>query len=438
VRGQGIRWIANVEPLVRQDNRPVGFEGNPDASAFVDLSLPAKPSICILPFDTMGDEDLEHRVFADGLAHDITTSIGRVRWLFVVARGSSFKFRGSGSDVRTVAQRLGVRYVVQGNISFVGHKFSLNVALADAVRGCEIWAERIKADVNKVFKIQEEIANLIVSSVESEIEGAEQKRSLLEPAANLDAWSAYHRAWWHLNSFAADCFEKAEYYFNLSLDKDPTSARTRAGLSSIHWLRAFLELTDDRDGEIARCLELAAQSVALDARDPLAHWSLGRAHHLCRHFDRAVHEYAIANELNPNFALGIFAQAFSMMHLGQNEQSNELLDNAHRLSPYDTMSYAMLGVKSINNAMLRRFDVAADLSVRGAKLLTFYCQMFPVFAAICNAMAGRDDAAARYFADLRKSRPAYGAADYFRAFPHQRETDVSAITRAFETLERIN
>jgi len=438
VRGQGIRWIADVEPLTRPRKRSLEFQGNPDASLGVDLMLPSKPSICILPFDTMGDPEVDHNVFADGLTHDITTSIGRARWLFVVARGSAFKFRGSGFDVHEVAHKLGVRYVVQGNISFVGRKFSLNVALADAVQGGEIWAEHIYADVGDFFKVQEEISDLIVGSVESEIEYAEQKRSLLEPAASLDAWSAYHRGWWHLNSFAADCFDKAEHYFKLAQKLDPTSARARAGLSSVHWLRAFLELTNDRDGDIEHCLELAHQSVELDARDPLAHWSLGRAFHLCCNFERAVHEFEIANDLNSNFALGIFAEAFAMMHIGDNEKSNSLLENAHRLSPYDTMTYAILGVKAINNAMLGRYDTAADLSVRGAKLLTFYCQMFPVFAAVCNVMAGRDDIAGRYFSTLRESRPKYSSSDYFRAFPHQRDTDIARISNAFETLEQIH
>ncbi len=438
VRGQGIRWIADVEPLTRRGKEAAEFEGNPEASRDVDLSLPAKPSIAILPFDTMGDENAEHRIFADGLTHDITTSIGRARWLFVVARGSAFKFRGGGHDVREVAKKLGVRYVLQGNISFIGRKISLNVALADAVKRGEIWAEHIYADASDYFKIQEEVANLVVGSVESEVEHAEQQRALLEPAASLDAWSAYHRGWWHLNSFAADCFDLGEHYFNLSQELDPHFARSRAGLSCVHWLRAFLELTDDRDGEIERCLEFAQQSIELDARDPLSHWALGRAYHLCSDFDRSGHEFEIATDVNPNFALAIFARAFAMMHVGDCEKSNTLLQDAHRLSPYDTMTYAMLGVMAVNNAMLDEHDTAADLSVRGAKLLTFYCQMFPVFAAICNTMAGRDDVAQRYFSTLRESKPTYCSSDYFRAFPHQRDQDVAKISQAFESLERMH
>lgn len=438
VRGQGVRWIAGVNVLSRNTESSKGFQGHPDAAHGLDLSLPSKPSICVLPFATLGDDKIDQSVFSMGLTHDITTSIGRARWLFVVARGTAFKFGGMDHDIRAVARKLGVRYVLHGNISFAGRYISLNVALADAVQGSEIWAEHIHARVDDFFKVQQEVSDLVVSSIESEIEHAEQLRSLLLPAANLDSWSAYHRGWWHLNSFAPDCFDRAEHYFNQSLQLDPISARTLAALSCVYWLRAFLELTNDRSGSIEKCFELAHRSVDLDGREPLAHWALGRACHLGCHFQQAVDEFDIAIALNPNFALGIFAQAFAMMHIGENEKSNLLLENAHRLSPYDTMTYAMLGVKAINHAMLGRFEEAADLSVRGASLLTFYCQMFPVFAAVCNTMAGRKEVAFQYFSDLRHSRPAYSANDYFRAFPHQRENDVVKISQAFDKLERLH
>ena len=126
------------------------------------------------------------------------------------------------------------------------------------------------------------------------------------------------------------------------------------------------------------------------------------------------------------------------MPIGDNEHSNELLDAAHRLSPYDTMSYAMLGLKAMNLAMLGQYDDAAELSIRGSRLLTFYCQMFPVFAALCNVMAARDDIANQYFSALLETRPSYSSRDYFGAYPHQRERDVAKINSAFESLNRIH
>ena len=151
-----------------------------------------------------------------------------------------------------------------------------------------------------------------------------------------------------------------------------------------------------------------------------------------------MEEFETANNLNPSFALGQFAQAFAMMHVGDNERSNQILDGARRLSPYDPMSYAMLGVQAVNHAMLGHYDDAADLSVRGASLLAFYCQMFPVIAAYCNVLAGRDDVADKYFTELRDTRPGYDSSDYFRAFPHQRDEDVAKITSAFKALDQIH
>jgi len=437
-RGQGYRWIASVEPQGQTRKNAVQFLGNPDSPTDIELTLPTKPSVAILPFDTMGDEDLDRRIFADGLTHDIITGIGRARWLFVVARGSTFMFRGGNHSVRDVAQKLGVRYVVQGTIGFSGERISVNLALADAVEGAEIWAEHFGGSMDDVFLIQEEIANLVVGSIEIEIEQAEQKRSLLEVPSDLDAWSAYHRGWWHLNSFSAGCCDQAENFFAQSIRLDPNSARTYAGFSTVHWLRAFLELTGDRRGEIQRALEMAQQSVALDSRDPLAHWALGRAMHLDHDFGRSVQEFVVANNLNPSFALGQFAQAFAMMHVGDNESSNQILESARRLSPYDPMSYAMLGVQAVNNAMLGRYDNAADLSVKGAALLAFFCQMFPVIAAYCNILAGREDVAGRYYSELQNSRPGYNSSDYFRAFPHQRDEDIARISGAFEALDHLH
>ncbi len=438
VRGQGYRWIPVVEPKDRTPNSSTQFSGNPDAPLGISLTLPDQPSVVVLPFDTMGDDQLDHRLFADGLTHDIITRISRARWIFVAARGSAFMFHGGEHRIQDVSQKLGVRYVVQGTIAFSGNKISVNAALADAVEGEEIWAEHFRGSVDDIFAIQEEISNLVVGSVETEIEHAEQLRALLEPPANLNAWSACHRGWWHLNSFAPDCCEQAEHFFRQSVRLDPNSSRTYAGLSCVHWLRAFLELNNDRDGEIHQSLELAQHSITLDPRDPLAHWALGRAFHLLQDFAQSVKEFEIANTLNPSFALGQFAQAFAMMHVGDNERSNQLLDSARRLSPYDPMSYAMLGVQAINTAMLGKYDDAADLSVRGAGLLAWQCQMFPVIAAYCNVLAGRDDVAGEYFTKLRNSRPGYDSGDYFRAFPHQREGDIARITDAFQALNKLH
>ena len=138
---------------------------------------------------------------ADGLSLDVMTRLARTRWLFVISRGSAFMFRNSTEDVKSIAQRLGVRYVVQGNVQFVGNRVRVRAALSDAVAAREVWAEHFDRNVDDIFDIQDEIANVIVGAVEGEIEQTERQRALLTHPANLDAWSAYHRATWLMYQF---------------------------------------------------------------------------------------------------------------------------------------------------------------------------------------------------------------------------------------------
>lgn len=438
VRGQGYRWIPEVTSVTKPvHNRPT-FLGNPKAADGMALDRPAQPSVVVLPFDTFGDDNLEHTIFADGLTHDLITLLGRVRWLFVTGRGSAFMFRGTGHSVREIAIRLGVRYVVQGSVMFAGSRIRVNAAIADADSGEEIWADILQGGARDVFAIQDEIAAQIVAATEVEIELAEQKRAALRHPDSLDAWAAYHRGWWHLNAFEADSLELGEKFFRQAMTLDPGSSRAHAGLSCVHWIAAFLEVYGERNRNIDLALEHGQKAVSLDRKDPLAHCSLGRALHLAKEFDRSVNALEVATELNPNFAFGKFAHAFSMMHLGESERSNGIIESARRLSPYDPMSYAMLGVQAINNALLGDHDQAADISIRGAALQAWRCQMFPVIAAVCNVLADRDDVARDHYRKLLDERPGYGTDDWFRAFPLQRDKDVEMINGAFESLRKLH
>ena len=434
VRGQGYRWIPDVIVEIAELSRRSGFVGNADAAVGIGLQRPERPSVAVLPFDTLGDDKLDHSIFADGLTHDLISCLGRSRGLFVTGRGSTFMFRGSGHPAAEVGARLGVRYVVQGCVLFSGGKIRVNAALTDADSGNEIWAEVLQGKAGDVFDIQDEIVEAVAAAVEDEIDLAEQQRAALRRPESLDAWTSYHRGWWHLNQFASDSLEQGEHFFLRSLELDPESARAYAGLSCVYWIRAFLEVSPDRPEDVDQALRLANKSVALDYRDPLAHWSLGRALQLAEKLEESVHEFEISNSLNPNFAFGKFAQAFALMLLGDNEASNHVIDNARRLSPFDPMSYAMLGVQATNHALLGDYELAASTSIRGAGLQAWKCQMFPVIAALCNSLAGNDRVAGDHYRKLLDDRPEYAADDYFRAFPHQRDANVEIINGAFDLL----
>lgn len=240
VRGLGYQLIPSVcarrDRGVRRSLPPTANKQEADSFSGIpgdiDLSLPAQPSIVILPFDADGNAD--HQNFARGLTHDIMTRIARTRSFFVIARGTAFKFAPGAHDVGDVSRRLGVRYVVQGNIQFGGPRVRINAALADGVEGREIWAENFDHKLEYVYEAQEEITDLIVGAISTEVEVAERQRALLESPASLDAWSAYHRGCWHMYRFTPEGYEQAQKFFDLSIRLDPNSSRSFAGLSFVH------------------------------------------------------------------------------------------------------------------------------------------------------------------------------------------------------------
>ncbi|MGE0419864.1 MAG: winged helix-turn-helix domain-containing protein, partial [Acetobacteraceae bacterium] len=193
-----------------------------DSAAGIDLSLPKRPSLVVLPFHVLsGDET--GQMIADGLSLDIMTGLARTRWLFVIARGTAFKFRGPSQDAYDIAQRLGVRYVLQGTIQYRGNRLRIHAALIDAVDARAVWADHLDRTVDDIFLIQDELAGVVVRSVEGEIEQSERQRALLVPASSLDAWSAYHRGTWHMYQYTPQHYEEAERLFKIAASLDPSA-----------------------------------------------------------------------------------------------------------------------------------------------------------------------------------------------------------------------
>jgi TolB-like protein len=446
LRGVGYQLVSPVR--VRSDpgeRRPSSRRANDEGSRVtgdaslvgdIDLSLPAQPSIVVLPFDSV-DGDAEHENFARGLTQDIMTSIARTREFFVIARGSAFRFApGSHHDVRDVGRKLGVRYVVQGCVQRDGSEISVNAVLADAVEGKEIWAERFHRKIDRIFETQEKITDLIVGAISSEVELAEQRKSLLETPASVDAWSAYHRGCWHMYRFTSADYEQAQTFFELSAKLDPHSSRAPAGLSFVHWQRAFLDISADRAGEVQRAFDLAQQSVSLNPRDPLGRWALGRAHLLRGEVDESIAELSNSTALNPSFAVGQYTLGFALMHAGDTTRSVEMADKARRLSPYDPMSFAMIGLRGFSLAMTGQYDQAAKLMAISIRQPNAHFHMLAM-AAVCDVLAGNANAARSDLRRLLKARPGYGANDFLRAFQLQQPTHVRLIARAFRRLAQL-
>ena len=442
VRGHGYQLVPLVRARHPQGSRSWrhgtgdqvsgSFDGGSSVVDDIDLSMPSQPSIVVLPFGT-ADVDDEQSNFARGLTHDIMTRIARARSFFVIARGTAFRFGPGPHDVRKVGRMLGVRYVLQGHVQLTSLGIKINVALADALNDREIWAEQFHRKLENVFEMQEDITDLIVGAISSEVELAEQQRALLETPANLDAWSAYHRACWHMYRFTPADYEQAQRFFELSLWLDPYSSRALAGLSFVHWQRAFLEISEDRPAEVERAHDLAQQSVSINTRDPLAHWALGRAYFLRGELSDSITELTTAAALNPSFAVGQYSLGFALMHAGDLTQSVAMADKARRLSPYDPMSFAMIGVRAFSLAMAGEYDQGARLMAVSIRQPNAHYHMVAM-AAVCDALAGHEGAARRDLRGLLQAKPGYDVNDFLRAFPFQQPDHRVRIASAFRRL----
>ncbi len=231
-------------------------------------------------------------------------------------------------------------------------------------------------------------------------------------------------------------YEQAEHFFRRSIELDPEAPRAYAGLSFIHWQRAFLELTKDRGSEEERALDFALESLSKDMTDPLGHWALGRAYLLKSELDQAVDELETTVKLNPSSAVGQYTLAYGLMQIGEAPRSNDIVAKARRLSPYDAMTFAMYAVRARNLAFLGRNPEAATFATRAARQPNSHYQVVAI-AAFCNMLAGRTDTARQFYSQLLATRPGYGASDYLKAFNHRPERNSTLVRKTFGQLEAL-
>lgn len=402
-----------------------------DAQADLDLSPPRRPSIAVLPFATLGGH-AEQQVLAGGLLQDVTQRLARARWLFVSARASAQQFRFAASDPTEIGAALGVKYLLHGSVIRSAGRFRLTVALIATTDGEEIWAETFDRKIEDVFAVQDEVSDLIAAAVESEIDLKERRLAAIRPLASLDAWSSYHRANDLLYKFAPDERAEAERLFLRARELDPGSARVSAGLSFLHWLRAFFEVGRKRAEEVAIARAFAEESVALDPLDAQAHWALGRASMIEGDLEGAADELSKSVELNVNYAKGRFSLGYAKLFTGDYDGALEHAASARRLSPYDPMSFAYLGLFA--EAKTLAGDAAAGLiwARRAARQPNAHHHILAV-AAWVSATAGDDEGARGYMSEVRRLRPSYSDADFLRAYPHQGRSR-ALVTGAFRRL----
>jgi adenylate cyclase len=249
------RWVAegSAEVVFQQAKEP--------------LPLPEKPSIAVLPFTNLSG-DPEQEYLADGIAEDLITDLSKIRWFFVIARNSTFTYKGQAIEVRQVSHELGVRYVLEGSIRKSGDRVRISAQLIDATTGQNVWAERYDREVEDIFELQDEMTQTIVAAVEPELGAFERDRALRTPPQSLDAWKTYQRGLWHLWSFTERDNTEALRLLRRARELDPNFAAAYAYEGYSHFLNVILGYTNTPGESLKAALAAAKKAATLDDNSP--------------------------------------------------------------------------------------------------------------------------------------------------------------------------
>ena len=322
------------------------------------LPLPDKPSIAVLPFDNMSG-DPEQEYFADGIAEDVVTALSRFRSLFVIARNSSFTYKGRAVDITQVARELGVRYVVEGSVRKAGNRVRITAQLIDATSGNHLWANRFDGSLDDVFDLQDQITEQIVVAVEPEIQARERERAQRKPPESLDAWELLQRGLSHLYRFNKTDRTEAIRLFREAVALDPEFAAAHAHLA--YALCALMPFgnAEDTAKAVASGRAAAEQAASLDPNEPVAHFALGRLHIFAGEVEMAIGEMQTAIAINSNYAGGHYGLGVAYHYsAGQSEQALPHFDAALRLSPRDPLRWVTLINKGSALRVLGHHDEA--------------------------------------------------------------------------------
>jgi TolB-like protein/Tfp pilus assembly protein PilF len=295
------------------------------------LALPDKPSIAVLPFQNMsGDPDQEY--FADGMVEDITTALSRIRQFLVIARNSSFTYKGRTVDVKQAGRELGVRYILEGSVRRVADRVRVTAQLIDAITGHHLWAERYDRELVAVFAVQDEIADKVVAAIEPRLYSAEQTRVGRKPPGSLDAWECVVRALPHIDARSRHDFAIARELLERAVRLDPSYGHAYAFLAFLTCLEFGYGWTS-RQIVLEHGLEAAQKAVVLDGDDAWAHFAVGFVYIYSRRAEEAVVQFERALALNPNFAPACSAYAVALTYLGRGQEALLKMDASERLNP---------------------------------------------------------------------------------------------------------
>jgi adenylate cyclase len=400
------------------------------ATDFVSAIDEAKPSIAVLPFDNLSN-DPDQAYFADGMSEDIITDLSQVSGLVVIARNSSFAFRGEKFDIRDVAAKLGVRYVLEGSVRKAGGRVRINAQLIDAQRGGHVWAERYDRKLDDIFALQDEVTARIVKSLAITLTEDEADRRDQRQISNPEAYDALLRGLGIMRRFSVGSSAAARKYFAEAIALDPAYARAHGNMGLTHAMDVMLGLSTTPDLDLREADLHIKRALALDKNVPQVYFARSVESLWAKSMDVSLESGRTAVALDPNYADGYAAIAMTLNYLGRPQEAREALMHAMRLNPLFSFYYVFMD--ALSAFQLRDYDGAAALAREVLQRNPHFSQARNLLAATYAHM-GRVEDAAWEITELMMLAPGLTLDSERRRLPFTRADDLEhyldGLTRA--------
>jgi len=387
-----------------------------------------RPGIAVLPFINMSGEP-EQEYFSDGISEDVITALSRLRWVYVIARNSSFVYKGRAVHLAQVGSELGVSYVVQGSVRKAGDRVRITAQLNAVATGSHIWAERYDRALADVFAVQDEISQAIVGAIEPQLYAAESSHARRSAPDSLDAWDLVMRALSHYWRVTRQDNVVAQALLEKAISIDPNYGQALGVLATSHAFTAHMGWED-----MATAMPIAERAaraaIRADSEDPWAHHALGHALLFARRFDDCLAEFELALQLNPSFSLAHGFYALALSYSGRWEDGDRAARRALRLSPRDPCAAIYCGIAAYAQFVGGNYDEAIRLSREGLRLKADFVGAHRVLTAAA-AMAGQHEEARAALGELRRAQPNISLAWLGEHIPFKRDVDRASYLEAF-------
>lgn len=435
--GDGQRFIRTLRGLGHRFVAPVRIE----AASFVSEPplapvepvdpVGARPTIAVLPFGGTGMPD-GFATLGDAIPAEIISSLSRLRWLRVIARESTFRFRNVQVDLAALHRVLGAGYCLSGHLDMFAGRLSATVDLVDTRSGSLIWSEHFERRVEDVHAIRHEIVMAVIAALDLQIPQAEAALARTRPVDQLDAWQSYHLGVSHLYRFNARDNAIAAGLLARATDLDPGFATAFAARSFNSFQTCLMGYDPDRTAALAAARRFAERSVELDPLCPNANTAMGRLHVLTRSPGDGLYWLERSLELSPNFAKGHYSRAYLQVFCGFAKEARQSVDVAMGLSPLDPLLAPMYMMKALSYGLDGDYATGADLAVRASRIADTHLSGLFGAVALCT-LSGRLQDAKHWAGLLRRSRPDATISHYMQYMPFR---DVAFQTTLRSALQR--